>query len=130
MLKPPLLCTELEPWRGGVRKWQRGQRDLLVSSHDGANILQGDIHILSSHRAPAHQLLYLVPRGLGCRWAGRWSEGCCRGWGKVWMGRLFLFIASEGPGPLQLVLDILRTAAMVHYHFSFLIQCNVLESQN
>lgn len=39
MFKAPLLCTKLKTWRGGVGQWQRGQCDLLVSSHNRANIL-------------------------------------------------------------------------------------------
>ena len=70
MLKVPLLGTKLKTWRSGVGQWQGGQCDLLVSSHNWANILQCDVHILPGHRTSAHQLLYLVPRGLGCRWTG------------------------------------------------------------
>lgn len=54
MLKAPLLRAKLKTWRGWVGQRQRGQSDLLVSSHNRANILKRDVHILSSHRTPAH----------------------------------------------------------------------------
>ena len=120
MLKAPLLGTELETWRSGAREWQRSERDLWVSSHDWSDALKGDIHVLPRHGTPIHQLLNLVTGRLRCGWAGRRHEGRGRGLGRIRVGLLlFSFAAGEGPGPLQLVLDTLRAAAMVHYRPPF-----------
>lgn len=115
MLKAPLLSTELKTRRGRAGQWQRCKRDLRAPTHHWSNALKGEVHILPGCWAPAHQLLDLVPRGLGSRRARRWRKGSGRGLRWVGLGLLLSLAAGEGPGPLQLVLDVLRAAAMVHY---------------
>lgn len=61
MLKAPLLGAELKAGRRRVGKRQRGESYLLVPRGHRAHVLQGDVHVLPGHGAPAHdKLLDLV----------------------------------------------------------------------